>query len=262
MYNYIDLLKEVIKNGKDVQTRNGIRRTCYQANLHYDLQEGFPIVTTRKIFWRGITTELCWFLNGDTNTKYLTDRGVHIWDGNASDNGNCGPIYGFQWRNFNGSGIDQIQNLIDDLITNPNSTRHIVTAWNPEQQRHMKLPACHCFFQCHVEDEEILHMQVSLRSSDVTLGLPFNISSYALLTHILAKRCGYRIGHLWINLGNVHMYKEHLTTALDQIRRDPLPLPELSLTSPLTHHLYNLDPLGFKLINYEYHPAMKYDLIV
>lgn len=259
MRNYLDLLDRVLTHGQDLDTHTGPRRTVFAANLEYDLSAGFPMVTTRKIRWANVVHELIWFLNGETNTKYLTDNGVHIWDGNAAPDGNVGPIYGHQWRNFNSSGVDQITRAIRLLRSRVHTTRNVIIAWNPEEQQHMRLPPCHWGFQLFT-DGSYVSMLVSMRSSDVALGTPTNIASYALLTEMFAKLTDKLPGMLHMSLGDVHLYADHLDTARIQLQRDPLPLPTVEIQN-LTPDLRNLHHEDFHLVGYQHHPVLTYKLI-
>lgn len=259
MRNYLDLLDRVLTHGIDRQTHTGPRRTLFVANLDYDLSVGFPMVTTRKIRWANVVHELIWFLNGETNTRYLTDNDVHIWDGNAAPNGDVGPIYGHQWRDFNSAGIDQITRSIRLLLGKTHTTRNVVIAWNPAQQFAMRLPPCHFAFQLFTDGSYVSTL-ASLRSSDVALGLPTNIASYALLCHLFAKVTDRKPGMLHMSLGDTHLYADHLDTARVQIQRDPLPLPTVEVQN-ITTDLRGLRYEDFHLCGYQYHPVLKYKLI-
>lgn len=243
-----------------VKTRNGNRQTVYGAQLRFDLTQGFPAVTTKRLAWRQVCAELCWFLNGRTDLQYLHDRSCHIWDANADDDGNLGKIYGYQWRNFNGQGLDQIQRSIDLLRKAPASTRNVVTAWNPLQMDDMKLPPCHWGFQLHSFDGKLI-MQASQRSVDLALGEPFNIASYALLCHLFARIADLEPTELIMDLGNVHIYESHIDGMIEQCKREPLPLPTLRVTGDISPDLRNLEPDQFVLDGYQCHKSIKYELI-
>lgn len=262
MKQYLDLVNHVIDNGRMVKTRNGIRWTVYGYQMRFDLTQGFPLVTTKRVPFRLVAGELCWFLNGQTDTKQLHEWNNHIWDANASEDGELGPIYGYQWRNFNSQGLDQIQRSIDLLHTDPSSTRNVVTAWNPLQMDDMKLPPCHAMFQIHTCGKNGIAIQMSQRSADTMVGIPFNIASYALLTHLLAHVVNKRPVELIMDLGNVHIYNQHLDDAIMQSERETLPLPRLHIDGDITHDLRNLHPDQFSLVGYESHPAIKYEMIV
>lgn len=270
LQQYIDLLNHVLDNGHMVKTRNGNRQTVYGYQMRFDLTQGFPAVTTKRLAWKQVCTELCWFLNGRTDLAYLHERGCRIWDGNAGEDGELGRIYGAQWRDYNSQGLDQIQRSIDLLRNAPASTRNVAIAWNPLQQDAMKLPPCHFGFQVHSHGNKVI-LQVSLRSSDVILGLPFNVASYALLAHLFAHCASFnslsaypvmRASELIVDLGNVHIYESHIDGARLQARREPLPLPTLRIDGDVPIDLYGLEPEQFVLEGYKSHPAIKYELIV
>lgn len=261
MKQYIDLVKDTLANGEPIQTRNGERLTVYGRQLRFDLAEGFPIVTTKRIPFRMVAGELCWFLNGQTNTKQLNDWGINIWDANAAADGELGPIYGYQWRSYGGSDVDQIKRSIRLLKKSPESTRNVVIAWNPVDMDKMKLPPCHFGFQVHSTGEKVI-LQASIRSSDLMVGLSFNIASYALLCHLFAEVTGKTAAELIIDLGNVHIYAQHYENAKIQVEREPLPLPKLVINEPISDDLYGLQPTQFSLVNYKFHPALAYEMIV
>lgn len=264
MKQYHDLVNHVLDNGHMVETRNGNRLTAYGWQMRFDLTQGFPAITTKKLAWKQVCTELCWFLNGRTDLQYLHERGCHIWDANAGDGGELGAIYGRQWRNFNNEGIDQIQRSIKMLQKSPASTRNVVTAWNPLQMIAMKLPPCHWGFQVHSHGPEII-LQVSQRSVDIALGLCFNIASYALLAELYAAvNSQYKhtfASELIMDLGNVHIYEQHIDGLRLQMEREPYPLPQLKITGDVSPDLYDLEPEQFELVNYQYHPSIKFELV-
>ncbi len=229
----------------------------------YDLRGGFPAMTTKKLFWRSVVHELIWFLKGDSNTRYLKENKVGIWDEWADENGELGPIYGVQWRSWprpDGITVDQIANLVEGLKNNPDSRRHIVSAWNPGQLEEMALPPCHAFFQFYVCNGE-LSCQLYQRSADVFLGVPFNIASYSLLTHMLAQVTGLKVGDFVHTLGDAHLYLNHLDQVRTQLEREPLPLPTLKLNPEIK----NIDDFKFEhieLLNYQHHPAIRAPIAV
>jgi thymidylate synthase len=224
MNQYLELLKHVKENGTVKSDRTGTGTTsCFGYQMRFNLAEGFPLLTTKKLHLRSIIHELLWFLKGDTNIKYLKDNGVKIWDAWADENGDLGPVYGYQWRSWpnpDGSQTDQIEKLIDSLKNNPDSRRHIVSAWNPSFIDDMALPPCHCLFQFYVADGK-LSCQLYQRSADVFLGVPFNIASYAILTMMIAQVCGYEVGDFVHTFGDVHIYSNHMEQADTQLSRDP-----------------------------------------
>ena len=244
MKQYHDLLRSILQHGKEHQDRTGvgtISRFGYQTR--FDLREGFPIVTTKKVPFRWIAEELFWFLSGDTNEANLRAKGVDIWAEWADEEhtkrygrepGDLGPVYGYLWRSFGGNyperdGVDQIARLMREIQRNPNSRRLIVTGWDPRQAENVDLPPCHTLFQFKVEDESILHCQLYQRSGDAFLGVPFNISSYALLIHMVAHSCGFTVGDFIYTLGDYHIYKNHLQQVEELLSREPLPLPRLEI---------------------------------
>ena len=244
MKQYHDLLRSILENGTEHQDRTGVGTISHFGyQTRFDLREGFPIVTTKKIPFRWVAEELFWFLSGDTNEANLRARGVDIWAEWADeqhtsrfnrDEGDLGPVYGYLWRSFGGdypkrNGIDQIAKLIDEIKRNPNSRRLIVTGWDPRQADNVDLPPCHTLFQFKVEKGELLHCQLYQRSADAFLGVPFNISSYALLLHMVAHVCGLRAGDFVYTLGDYHIYKNHVEQVEELLSREPFPLPRLEL---------------------------------
>jgi len=226
--------------------------------MRFNLAEGFPLLTTKKLHLRSIIHELLWFLKGDTNIEYLKDNGVKIWDAWADENGDLGPVYGYQWRSWpnpDGSQTDQIEKLIDSLKNNPDSRRHIVSAWNPSFIDDMALPPCHCLFQFYVADGK-LSCQLYQRSADVFLGVPFNIASYAILTMMIAQVCGYEVGDFVHTFGDVHIYSNHMDQADMQLSRDSRPLPQMKL-NPEVKNLMDFTFEDFTLENYDPHPHIK-----
>lgn len=263
MKQYIDLLEHVITNGVDKSDRTGTgTRSVFGYQMRFDLSKGFPLLTTKKLHLKSIIHELLWFLNGDTNVKYLQDNGVRIWDEWADENGDLGPVYGRQWRNWNSwlshafyHGRDQIAELVDGLKNNPNSRRHIVTAWNPDEVADMALPPCHCLFQCYVADGR-LSVQLYQRSADIFLGVPFNIASYALLTMMLAQVCDLEPGEFIWTGGDCHLYSNHFVQARLQLTRPPFDLPTMYL-NPYVTEIDGFSFDDFTLANYECHSHIK-----
>lgn len=262
MKQYLEILKDVLENGQDANNRTGIyARKVFGRQMRFDLSKGFPLVTTKKTFFRGIVHELIWLLSGDTNIKYLLDNNVHIWDEWADENGNLGPVYGHQWRNFNSQGYDQIKDLIERIKTNPQDRRLIVCAWNPAQIEQMALPPCHCFFQFDVTPDDKLNCMLYQRSCDMFLGVPFNIASYSLLTMMIAQVCGLKPGEFVHTLGNAHIYSNHFEQVKLQLTREPLPLPQVRLNPEIK----NIDDFKFEdieLIDYQSHGVIKGDVAV
>ena len=230
MQQYLDLLARVLDSGMDRDDRTGTgTRAVFGHQMRFDLAAGFPLLTTKKLHIRSIIHELLWFVSGDTNIRYLQDNGVSIWDEWADDNGDLGPVYGKQWRHWqssNGREIDQLAELISMIKTNPESRRLMLTAWNPADVPHMALPPCHCLFQFHVAKGR-LSCQLYQRSADIFLGVPFNIASYALLTHMIARICGLKPGEFVHVLGDAHLYSNHFDQAREQLSRSPGALPQL-----------------------------------
>ena len=259
MNQYLELLKHVKENGTVKADRTGTGTTsCFGCQMRFNLAEGFPLLTTKKLHLRSIIHELLWFLKGDTNIKYLKDNGVKIWDAWADENGDLGPVYGYQWRSWpnpDGSQTDQIEKLIDSLKNNPDSRRHIVSAWNPSFIDDMALPPCHCLFQFYVADGK-LSCQLYQRSADVFLGVPFNIASYAILTMMIAQVCGYEVGDFVHTFGDVHIYSNHMEQADMQLSRDSRPLPQMKL-NPEVKNLMDFTFEDFTLENYDPHPHIK-----
>lgn len=257
-WQYLNLLRDILDNGVRRDDRTGTGTLgVFGRQMRFDLSKGFPLLTTKKLHTRSIFIELLWFLRGETNIAWLKDNGVSIWDEWADANGDLGPVYGKQWRSWaapNGSSIDQIQKLVHGLKTNPNSRRHIVSAWNPADVDDMALPPCHCLFQFFVADGK-LSCQLYQRSADVFLGVPFNIASYALLTHMLAKVVGLEPGDFVHTFGDAHLYLNHLEQAELQLSRAPLPLPTLSVADK--DDLFGFDLSDFVLNDYQSWPHIK-----
>lgn len=229
MKQYLDMLRYVLENGVDKMDRTGVgTRSVFGQQMRFDLSKGFPLMTTKKMHLKSIIHELLWFIKGDTNVKYLQDNGVRIWNEWADENGDLGPIYGSQWRNWNGEGIDQLAQVVDKLKNNPNDRRMIVSAWNVSKIPEMHLPPCHMMFQFYVANGKLSCMLYQ-RSCDMFLGVPFNIASYALLTMMLAQVCDLEPGEFVHTLGDTHIYHNHFEQVKEQLRREPLPLPTMKL---------------------------------
>lgn len=256
MKQYHDLLKDILDNGIKTEDRTGVGTLkVFGRQLRFNLQEGFPIVTTKKIIWDTVIWELAWFLSGNTNVKFLNDHGIKIWDAWSDENGELGPVYGKQWRDF--GGIDQIKEVIHSIKTNPQSRRHIVSAWNPPEIPNCALPPCHCFFQFNVRGG-FLDLQIFVRSQDSMVGWPYNCAEYALLCHLIAKETGYEVGELVYTTGDTHLYLNHIDEVELLLTREPYPLPQLELACGID----NLTPSGAKLINYKYHPFIKVPIAI
>ena len=259
MQQYHDLMRHVMANGTDRSDRTGTgTRSVFGYQMRFNLADGFPLITTKKLHLRSIIHELLWFLTGDTNIGYLKDNGVSIWDEWADDNGDLGPVYGYQWRSWpapDGSHVDQIAKLIESLKHNPDSRRHIVSAWNPALVDEMALPPCHCLFQFYVANGK-LSCQLYQRSADIFLGVPFNIASYALLTHMLAEVCGYEVGDFVHTFGDAHIYANHFEQVETQLQREFRPLPTLAIKRTVTD-LFDFRFEDFEIEGYDPHPHIK-----
>ena len=260
---YLDLLADVLANGVERQDRTGTGTLgVFGRQIRFDLARGFPLLTTKKLHFKSIVLELLWFLRGDTNVRWLQDRGVTIWDEWADETGELGPVYGKQWRSWSapdGRSIDQIAKVVEAIKANPYSRRHIVSAWNPAEVDDMALPPCHCLFQFHVAEGR-LSCQLYQRSADLFLGVPFNIASYALLTMMMAQATGLAPGEFVHSFGDVHLYLNHIDQAKEQLRREPRPFPTLRL-APKTD-LFAFDYEDFALEGYDPHPAIKAPIAV
>ena len=259
MKQYHDLLKHIIENGTKKGDRTGTGTiSTFGYQMRFNLADGFPVLTTKKLHLRSIIHELLWFLQGDTNIKYLKDNNVSIWDEWADENGNLGPVYGFQWRSWptpDGKSIDQISNLIEQIKKNPNSRRLLVSAWNVAYVDEMALPPCHTMFQFYVADGK-LSCQLYQRSADTFLGVPFNIASYALLTMMIAQVCDLEPGEFIHTLGDAHLYINHLEQAELQLTRDFRPLPTMKI-NPNVKNIFEFTIDDFELLNYDPHPHIK-----
>ena len=259
MRQYLDLLDHVLKNGTQKHDRTGTGTiSTFGYQMRFDLSKGFPLSTTKKLHLRSIIHELLWFLNGDTNIAYLKENNVRIWDEWADENGDLGPVYGHQWRSWpkpDGEHIDQITQLIDRLKNNPDSRRHVVSAWNVSDVENMALPPCHCLFQFYVANGK-LSCQLYQRSADTFLGVPFNIASYSLLTMMIAQVCNLEPGEFIHTFGDVHIYSNHLEQVELQLSRQPKPLPIMRI-NPNVNSIFEFKYEDFELLNYEPHPHIK-----
>lgn len=264
MKQYLSLLQHVRDTGFLRSDRTGVgTQSVFGYQMRFDLSDGFPVLTTKKLHLKSIIHELLWFLAGDTNIKYLNDNGVRIWDEWADEKGELGPVYGHQWRSWptpDGGKVDQIQNLIDQIKTNPNSRRHIVCAWNVADVDKMALPPCHCLFQFYVADGK-LSCLLYQRSADIFLGVPFNIASYALLTMMIAQVCDLEVGEFIHTLGDAHLYTNHFDQADLQISREPLALPQMKI-NPDVKDIFAFTYDDFELVGYEAHPHIKAPIAV
>ena len=261
MKQYLDMLRYVLENGVDKMDRTGVgTRSVFGQQMRFDLSKGFPLMTTKKMHLKSIIHELLWFIKGDTNVKYLQDNGVRIWNEWADENGDLGPIYGSQWRNWNGEGIDQLAQVVDKLKNNPNDRRMIVSAWNVSKIPEMHLPPCHMMFQFYVANGKLSCMLYQ-RSCDMFLGVPFNIASYALLTMMLAQVCDLEPGEFVHTLGDTHIYHNHFEQVKEQLRREPLPLPTMKL-NPQVKDINDFKYEDCTLENYECYGAIKAQVAV
>lgn len=264
MQTYLNLMQHVLQHGIDKSDRTETgTRSVFGYQMRFDLQAGFPLVTTKKLHLRSIIHELLWFLRGDTNIQYLKDNGVSIWNEWADENGELGPVYGYQWRSWpapNGQSIDQIGQLVEQIKSNPDSRRLIVSAWNPALVDEMALPPCHCLFQFYVANGK-LSCQLYQRSADIFLGVPFNIASYALLTHMVAQVCGLQVGDFVHTLGDAHLYHNHIEQAKLQLSREPRPLPHLRL-NPEVKDLFGFCYDDFTIEGYDPHPHIKAEVAI
>lgn len=269
MKQYHDLLQHVLDNGVQKTDRTGTGTlSVFGHQMRFDLAKGFPLVTTKKMFTKGIIHELLWFLSGSTNTKYLTDNGVYIWDAWADSDGELGSVYGEQWRSWEAPAtllnplryVDQIANVIESIKTNPDSRRHIVSAWNVGELDDMALPPCHLLFQFYVANGK-LSCQLYQRSADLFLGVPFNIASYALLTMMIAQVCDLEVGEFIHTIGDAHIYSNHIDQVKEQLSRTPFYIPYMDI-NPLKINIDDFVFSDFNLMNYNHHPAIKGDISV
>ncbi|MDP3535400.1 MAG: thymidylate synthase [Halomonas sp.] len=261
---YLDLMRTVLEEGVDRNDRTGTgTRSIFGHQMRFDLSRGFPLLTTKKLHLRSIIHELLWFLKGDTNIGYLQENGVRIWDEWADENGDLGPVYGYQWRSWpspKGGSVDQIANVLEQIRTSPQSRRLIVSAWNPAQVDEMKLPPCHCLFQFYVANGR-LSCQLYQRSADIFLGVPFNIASYALLLSMVAQVTGLKPGEFIHTLGDAHLYSNHLEQAQEQLTRTPLAAPKLTLNDQVTR-LFDFSFEDIEITGYDSHPHIKAEVAV
>ena len=259
MQVYHDLLSHVLQHGNKKEDRTGTGTlSVFGYQMRFNLADGFPLLTTKKVHLKSIIHELLWFLQGSTNIAYLKENGVRIWDEWADENGNLGPVYGYQWRNWpkaDGTHIDQISQVVNAIKNNPDSRRLIVSAWNVADVDQMKLPPCHAFFQFYVADGK-LSCQLYQRSADIFLGVPFNIASYALLTMMVAQVCGLKLGDFVHTLGDAHIYTNHMEQVQEQLTRDIRPLPKMQI-NPNVSDIFSFKFVDFNLENYDPHPAIK-----
>jgi thymidylate synthase len=264
MQPYLKLLSDILEHGTDKSDRTGTgTRSLFGYQMRFDLSRGFPLLTTKKLHIKSIVYELLWFLRGETNVRWLQERGVRIWNEWADENGDLGPVYGSQWRSWpapDGRHIDQIANLVESIRTKPDSRRHIVSAWNPAEVDEMALPPCHCLFQFYVANGR-LSCQLYQRSGDTFLGVPFNIASYALLTHMIAQVTGYEPGDFVHTLGDAHLYSNHFEQARLQLTREPRPLPKLVL-NPNVKRLEDFVFEDIAIEGYDPHPLIKAEIAV
>jgi thymidylate synthase len=264
MQPYLKLLSDILEHGTDKSDRTGTgTRSLFGYQMRFDLSRGFPLLTTKKLHITSIVYELLWFLRGETNVRWLQERGVRIWNEWADENGDLGPVYGSQWRSWpapDGRHIDQIANLVESIRTKPDSRRHIVSAWNPAEVDEMALPPCHCLFQFYVANGR-LSCQLYQRSGDTFLGVPFNIASYALLTHMIAQVTGYEPGDFVHTLGDAHLYSNHFEQARLQLTREPRPLPKLVL-NPNVKRLEDFVFEDIAIEGYDPHPLIKAEIAV
>ncbi|EEC20163.1 putative dihydrofolate reductase-thymidylate synthase [Ixodes scapularis] len=284
-YQYLKTLKHILENGKKKKDRTGVgTMSIFGVQCRYSLRNGtMPLLTTKRVFWRGVVEELLWFLRGSTDAKELSERGIHIWDQNGSrrfldslgffdrEEGDLGPVYGFQWRHFGATyrnshtdygneGVDQITRLVEIIKNDPNDRRMILCSWNPTDIKKMVLPPCHCLAQFYVDDDE-LSCQLYQRSADMGLGVPFNIASYALLTHMMAKVTGKRPGEFVHNLGDAHIYLNHVESVKQQLEREPRPFPKLRIRRDVTD-IFDFRCDDFELIDYNPYPKIKMEMSV
>jgi thymidylate synthase len=264
MRQYLELLQEVLAHGQSKQDRTGVgTRSVFGRQLRFNLAEGFPLVTTKRIHFKSVAIELLWFLRGETNVEFLHEHGVTIWDEWADANGELGPVYGYQWRSWpnpDGSHTDQISKVMRQIKEDPDSRRHVVVSYNPSDVDKMALPPCHALFQFYVYRGR-LSCQLYQRSADLFLGVPFNIASYALLTHLVAQQCDLQVGEFIWTGGDVHLYTNHFDAARTQLARQPHPLPRLHIRlRPAS--LFDYQYEDFELVDYRYHPAIKAPIAV
>ena len=283
---YLDLLKSVLENGEERQTRNAITYSQFGAQLRFNCRESFPLLTTKRVFFRGIIEELLWFIRGDTNADHLADKGVHIWDGNSSREyldsiglnsyapGDCGPVYGYQWRRWNeyylgpgknnGEGIDQFAEVVRLIREEPMSRRIFMSGWNPQQLKEMCLPPCHVSYQFYVNSKDELSVSLYQRSADLFLGLPFNIASTATLLYLLCNLCNKKPGDVIISIGDAHIYKDHLSQVKEQLANEIYQSPTLTINKNLEsiEDIENLEFSDFVVNDYKCHKGIKAKMVV
>ena len=259
MKQYLDLLSHIIENGVEKDDRTGVGTlSAFGYQARFDLSKGFPLITTKKIHLKSVIYELLWFINGDSNIEFLNNNGVSIWDEWADDSGNLGRIYGVQWRSWKKNGnkhVDQLKNLMESLKNNPNSRRHIISAWNVGEIEEMALPPCHCLFQFYLANNK-LSCQLYQRSADAFLGVPFNIASYSLLVHMIAHVLNYEVGDFVYTVGDLHLYKNHVDQAKIQLHRKPYKLPNLKINGQV-NDIFSFEYNDFEVVNYKSHPHIK-----
>lgn len=281
---YLNLLKNVLDNGERRETRNSVTYSIFGETLEFDISERFPLLTTKRVYWSGVLKELLWFLKGDTNSKHLEDKNVNIWKGNSSREyldsiglsgnmiGDCGPVYGYQWRNFNGNyisennsdngvGFDQLKNVIDLIKTDPTSRRIFMSAWNPEQMKQMCLPPCHVSYQFYVHSDDTIDCQMYQRSGDLFLGVPFNIASTALLTYIIANITNKKPGKIRIIIGDAHIYNDHIDVVKQQLEREIREMPFLNINNKHEKPEDYVEE-DFEIVNYSPHASLKANMVV
>ncbi|MGL4590118.1 MAG: thymidylate synthase [Mycoplasmatales bacterium] len=259
MKQYLEMIDHVLENGNEVSDRTGTGTiSTFGYQNRYDLAAGFPLLTTKKIHWKSVVHELLWFISGDTNTKYLVENGVRIWNEWADENGELGPVYGKQWRAWRGADgeVDQLARLVDDLKNNPRSRRHIISAWNVGEIDKMALPPCHAFIQFYVSADNKLSCQLYQRSADLFLGVPFNIASYSLMTYLLAQVCDLEVGEFVHTFGDLHIYTNHVEQIKEQRSRSPKDLPQIKL-NPEIKKIEDFTFDDIELIGYDPHPLIK-----
>lgn len=269
MRQYLQLIEDVLENGKPANSfiredRTGVGTySVFGRQVRFNLADGFPLVTTKKVHMRSIVHELLWFLKGETNIRYLNDNRVSIWDEWADESGELGPIYGKQWRSWEGpdGSVDQIANLVESIKKNPMSRRHVVIAFNPADLPEVAPPACHTLFQFYVSDDGKLSLQLYQRSADLMLGVPFNIASYAMFLMMMAQVTGLVASEFVHTFGDLHIYSNHIEGAREQLTREPLPLPQLEI-NPAVKDIFGFSYDDFKLVGYEAHPHIKFDIAV
>lgn len=266
MQQYLELVQDVLANGVRKEDRTGVGTlSVFGRTLRFDLRNGFPLLTTKRVHFKSVVVELLMFLRGETNIKFLHQHGVTIWDEWAKPDGSLGPVYGSQWRNWNGEGIDQLRDVVRALVESPDSRRMVVSAWNPSRISDMALPPCHMAFQFYTRidgDKRVVDLHVHQRSADIALGVPFNIASYALLLHIIAEYVGMAPGELVWTGGDCHVYLNHVEGLRRQVDRNPFRLPELTLALPELWAFSEIEPHHINITNYVYHEPIRFEVAV